>query len=128
MAFNTDNASTSMTQKSAAPQFAVGTVTFDGSITTADSYLANVGFTPRYVKFMNITDQIAVEWVEGMTANNCLKSAAAGTNTTETTNGGITICDADGTANTAGNSFSVLQNATLAVIAASKVCYWVAYG
>jgi len=109
------------------PKSKVGRVVFDGtSITAADYAVFSVGFTPRYVRFQNITDRIAVEWFEGMTADTCLKTAAAGTMTIETTNLGITICDSDGTANTSGRYFKVAQNATLAVIAASKTCTWIA--
>ena len=98
------------------------------SITAADFLQQEVGFTPRYIKFTNLTDRISVEWFEGMAANTCLKTAAAGTQTLETTNGGITVCDSNGDATTTGRQFKVLQNATLAVIAASKVLTWVAYG
>lgn len=109
------------------PKSKVGRVVFDGtSITAADYAVYSVGFTPRYVRFQNITDRISVEWFEGMTADTCLKTAAAGTKTIETTNLGITICDSDGTANTSGRYFKVAQNATLAVIAASKTCTWIA--
>ena len=109
------------------PKSKVGRVVFDGtSITAADYALFTVGFTPRYIRFQNITDRIAVEWFEGMAADTCLKTAAAGTVTIETTNLGITICDSDGTANTSGRYFKVAQNATLAVIAASKTCTWIA--
>ena len=109
------------------PKSKVGRVVFDGtSITAADYALFTVGFTPRYIRFQNITDRIAVEWFEGMAADTCLKTAAAGTKTIETTNLGITICDSDGTANTSGRYFKVAQNATLAVIAASKTCTWIA--
>ena len=111
------------------PKSKVGRVVFDGtSITAADYAVYSVGFTPRYVRFQNITDRISVEWFEGMTADTCLKTAAAGTKTIETTNLGITICDSDGTANTSGRYFKVAPNATLAVIAASKTCFWKAYG
>ena len=109
------------------PKSKVGRVVFDAtSITAADHSVYSVGFTPRYVRFENITDRIAVEWFEGMAADTCLKTAAAGTKTIETTNLGITICDSDGTANTSGRYFKVAQNATQAVIAASKNCTWIA--
>jgi len=110
------------------PKSKVGRVVFDGtSITAADYAVFTLGFTPRYVRFQNITDRIAVEWFEGMTADTCLKTAAAGTMTIETTNKGITICDSDGTANTSGRYFKVAQNATLAVIAASTTGTWIAH-
>lgn len=54
-----------------------------------------------------------------MAANTCLKTAAAGTRTLETSNGGITVDE---------NGFRVLQNATLAAILASKTCFYEARG
>lgn len=107
----------------------VGRKVFDStSITAADYVVVPVGFTPRYVRFENVTDRIAVEWFEGMTDDTCIKTAAAGTKTLETTNKGVTICDSDGTANPSGRSFKVSQNATLAVIAASKTTTFIALG
>lgn len=112
-----------------APKIKVGRIVFDAtSITAADSVVVSLGFTPKYVCWENVTDRIKVEWYEGMAANTCIKTVAAGTRTLETSNGGITVCDSDGVANTAGKSFAVLQNATLAAILASKVCTWKAHG
>lgn len=112
-----------------APKTKVGRIVFDATaIVAADSVVVLLGFTPKYVAWENVTDRIKVEWYEGMAANTCIKTAAAGTRTLETTNGGITVCTADGTANVDGKAFSVLQNATLAAILASKVCTWVAHG
>lgn len=111
------------------PKVSTGRITMPAtSITTTDFLVQTIGFTPRYVRFWNVTDQISIEWFEGMAANTCLKTAANGTQTLETTNGGITVCDSDGTASTSGNSFKVLQNATLAVVVASKVLNYLAIG
>lgn len=111
------------------PQTKVGRIVFDAtSITATDSVVVSLGFTPKYVAWENVTDRIKVEWYEGMAANTCIKTVAAGTRTLETSNGGITVCDSDGVANTAGKSFAVLQNATLAAILASKTCNWIAHG
>lgn len=112
-----------------APKTKVGRIVFDATaIVAADSVVVPLGFTPKYVAWENVTDRTKIEWYEGMAANTCIKTAAAGTRTLETTNGGITVCTADGTANVDGKAFSVLQNATLAAILASKVCTWVAHG
>lgn len=106
----------------------MGKIVFDAtSITAADSVVVTLGFTPKYVRWENATDRVMIEWFEGLTAGYCQKTAANGTRTAETTNGGITVCDADGTANANGRSFAVLQNATLGAIAASKTCYWMAW-
>lgn len=112
-----------------APKNKVGRIVFDATaITAADSTLVSLGFTPKYVVWENVTNRVKIEWYEGMAANTSIKTVAAGTRTLETTNGGITICDSDGTANVNGKCFSVLQNATLAAILASKVCTWMAQG
>lgn len=87
------------------------------AITAADYTEIDVGFKPKHVKWVNLTDRVTVEFYEGMTAGNCLKTAAAGTQTLETTNGGITLTN---------RGFQVLQNATLGAILASKDCYFVA--
>ena len=97
-----------------APKTKVGRIVFDATaIVAADSVVVPLGFTPKYVAWENVTDRTKIEWYEGMAANTCIKTAAAGTRTLETTNGGITVCTADGTANVDGKAFSVLQNATL---------------
>jgi hypothetical protein len=101
---------------------AAGTDTFDATAITATDYVEiQCGFTPRYVLWMNITDRVGGEWFDGMADNSCLKTVAAGTRTLEVTggNGGITIVT---------GGFRVLQNATLALILASKVCRWQAQG
>ena len=111
------------------PQIKVGRIVFDATaITATDSTLVNLGFTPKYVVWENVTDRVKIEWYEGMAANTSIKTVAAGTRTLETTNGGITICNSEGVADVNGKAFSVLQNATLAAILASKVCTWAAHG
>ena len=112
-----------------APKSKVGRLVFDATaIVATDSVLMTLGFTPKYIAVENVTDRVKIEWYEGMAANTCIKTAAAGTRTLETTNGGITVCDSDGTANVNGRYFAVLQNATLAVILASKTITWMAQG
>lgn len=129
MAVNTAYTTNSATQAPDAPQRAAGRITFPATaITAADYVVVNLGFTPRHVCWTNNTSRIEIEWFDGMAVNTCIKAAAGGTRTLETTNGGITVCDADGTANTAGKAFKVLQNATLAAILASEVCNWRAEG
>lgn len=108
-------------------QEVMGRVVFDATaIVAADSVEIDVGFVPRYVCWENITDRIKIEWYQGMAANSCIKTAAAGTRTLEVTggNGGITVGGTSGTE----RKFAVLQNATLAAILASKTCTFVARG
>ena len=102
------------------PNQSVGNVVYDATtIVAADSSTFDVGFKPRYVKLENVTDRVSIEWYEGMAANTCIKTVAAGTRTLETTNGGITVGERD---------FSVLQNATLGAVKASKVVAFLAIG
>jgi len=129
MANNTAFTQTGNTSSTDSSQVKVGRVTMPATAITAADYLIQpVGFTPRYVNWDNNTSRIKCEWYEGMAADTCIKTAAAGTRTIETTNKGITICDADGTANVAGRYFKVAQNATLLAIAASDVISWTAEG
>jgi hypothetical protein len=103
-------------------QLAVGKVVFDATAITATDYTEiDIGFKPKYVEFINATDRVGGEFYEGMDANSCIKTVAAGTRTLEVTggNGGITLTD---------TGFRVLQNATLALILASKTCYFRAQG
>lgn len=130
MAINTAGQTVTGNQvPSDSPQIKVGRIVFDATaITATDSTLVNLGFTPKYVVWENVTDRVKIEWYEGMAANTSIKTVAAGTRTLETTNGGITICNSEGVADVNGKAFSVLQNATLAAILASKVCTWAAHG
>lgn len=110
---NADPASTPVRQR------ASGKITFPATaIVPADYISIDCGFQPAYVQFVNFTDRITVEAYAGMADDTCLKTVAAGTRTAEDgTNKGITIGE---------RGFTVSQNVTLAAIAASKVCYWVA--
>lgn len=120
MAINTAYTAANVAQPDGVMRRASGKITFPATAITAADYISiEVGFTPKRVIFVNATDLIRVEHFEGMTADTCIKTAANGAVTLETTNKGITV---------SGNGFTVSQNATLAVIAASKVCYWVAEG
>ena len=101
-------------------RFAVGKITFDGTtIVAADFVRVVCGFKPKKIQVYNVTSRIDVQWWEGMAANTAIKSAAAGTVTIETTNGGITQEE---------GGFLISQNATLAVILASQVLQWEAIG
>ena len=119
MAINTAGQTVTVNTSEVSPGFSSGKIVFDATaITATDQIEVACGFKPKYVKFINATDRIAVEFFAGMTADNCIKTAAAGTVTLETTNQGITLTE---------RGFRVSQNATLAVIASSKTCYFIAY-
>ncbi|WP_423459970.1 hypothetical protein [Ottowia sp. VDI28] len=122
MADNTAGQIRTTSDKQDSPAVARGKIVLDATALTAtDSLRVACGFTPRYVRIVNVTDRIEAEWFDGMDANSCLKTVAAGTRTLEVTggNGGITV-DRQG--------FRILQNATLAVIAASKTIVYEAQG
>lgn len=75
-----------------------------------------LGFTPRIVKFRNVTDRISDEWYTGMAAASSIHTVAAGTVTLEATHG-ITV---DATLNTI-----TLDSTTMV---ASKTFVWEAHG
>ena len=118
MAINTAGQTVTFNASEFGTGFASGKIVFDAtSITATDFIEVACGFKPKYVQFVNATDRIGVEHYLGMADDSCVKTAAAGTRTLETTNQGVTLYD---------RGFRVSQNATLAVIAASKTCYWIA--
>ena len=131
MATNTAYTSNVTAKKQDGPLSASGRITYPStSIVATDYTQVDLGFIPTYIQWCDVTSRVQIEWFEGMAANSCVKTAANGTRTLEVTggNGGITVCDSDGTANTAGRSFKVLQNATLAAILASEVVNYRAGG
>lgn len=50
-----------------------------------------LGFTPRKVKWHNLTDRISYEWFEGMANGTTLKTVAAGTRTLDTADVAISV-------------------------------------
>lgn len=115
MAENTTNTKT-LNSSQGNNHFATGRVAFDSTTIVAGDYVEiDLGFQPSFVAWENATDRVNGEWYAGMADNSCVKTAAAGTRTLETSNGGITPT---------ANGFRVSQNATLALILASKVCYF----
>lgn len=101
-------------------RLATGKITFDGTTITATDFVrVTCGFRPKRIHVENVTSRISLDWWEGMAANTSIKTAAAGTKTLETTNGGITQEE---------GGFLISQNATLAAILASQVLQWHAMG
>ena len=118
MARNTADQTLVYNASQGTPAFAVGKNTLGATGLTATDYIEVVcGFKPKYVVWENMTDSIKGEWYEGMADNSCCKTILNGTRSLEVTggNGGITPT---------ANGFRVLQNATLALVVASKVHYW----
>lgn len=64
--------------------------------TNADLYVRNVGFLPRKIRIVNLTNQISIEWTEGLPSANFLKIAAAGDLSVVTSGGVITSEDSSG--------------------------------
>lgn len=103
----------------AAINVASGKVIYDDTtIVVGDDTYVVTGFRPKRVTWVNATDRITLEWFDGMDDGTCIKHAAAGTATLEAGNG-ISVDE---------RGFRVSQNATLGAIAASKACYWDAFG
>jgi phosphatidylserine synthase len=88
--------------------FAVGKIVTDA--TTAAAATIALGFTPRYVRLINLTDRITDEWFEGMASASSLHTVAVGTLTLEATNGIAVV----------GSSFTL----TAATLVASKTYFW----
>lgn len=136
MAINTAGQTLLQTVATGLSQFASGSITYDATaITAADYTMVTCGFIPRYIAFHNDTDRILVEWRDGMAQDSCIKTVAAGTRTLEVTGGNhgiivgtIGLTSANSNVVPLPGQFQVSQNATLAIIAASKVIRWSAWG
>ena len=68
---------------------AVGRIT---ATSTPVAIVVSLGFKPRYVSVQNSSERVGVEFFEGMTAANAIKTVAAGTRTLITSLG-ITVAD-----------------------------------
>lgn len=100
--------SSTQTNTNGVANYAVGKIVTDAAAAAAATI--TLGFTPRRVKFVNLTDRITDEWYEGMASASSLHQVAAGTMTLETTNG-IAV---------SGNTFTL----TATTLVASKTFYW----
>lgn len=101
------------TQSGGVANYATGYVVTDAAAAADTTF--TVGFVPRKVKFVNLTDRTIDEWYAGMAAFSSLHTVALGTVTLETING-ISV-GTDGT-------FTVKA----ASIPASKTLAWEAVG
>lgn len=100
---------------------ATGQVVSDSG-SAADSVF-QLGFKPRYIRWVNLTDRIVLEWYDGMAANSALRDVAAGTATLDVSSG-ITVGSGAGTSSENPSSFTIKA----ADIPASKVFVWLALG
>src|SRR5262245_60257794 len=137
MAINSAGQTLSQSTSDGVVKYASGSVVFDATaITAADYTMITCGFVPRAIIWDNVTDRTMGWWYEGMANDSCLKTAAAGTRTLEVTGGnkgivvgrpGVDASSFSGT-NPGPGQFQVSQNATLALILASKTIRWQAFG
>jgi hypothetical protein len=117
-------------------KYAQGSITFDATaIVAADYVTINIGFTPKYIRWENVTDRILNEWYDGMAAESAVNTIAVGTRTLSVTgsNKGFIVGNGLLTSSAAGpipgpGQVQVSQNATLGAILASKVIRWSAFG
>ena len=117
MADNTAGQTLTASQDQGTPGYALGKIVLDATaIVATDDLYVRTGFKPRNVRFQAASG-VVIEWLEGMAANTCFKTAAAGARTLESANGGITVDD---------TGFRVRQNATLAAVLASTTNYYTA--
>lgn len=116
MAQNTAGQTLTMTVNASGSDV-VGKDVFDATAIVAADYVEIAcGFKPTYICWENQTDGVKGEWYFGMAADSCIKTVAAGTRTTVSSNA-ITPVD---------RGFRISQNATTALILASKTCYFTA--
>jgi hypothetical protein len=89
-----------------------------GKIVTSSAAAAaatiTLGFAPRHIIFVNLTDSIKDEWFEGMDSASSNHTVLNGTQSLETTNG-IAV---------SGNTFTL----TATTLVASKTYFWKAEG
>lgn len=136
MAINIAGQTPAQTVSDGVPKYASGSVTFDATAIVATDYVTvTCGFTPRYIKWDNVTDRTLNEWYDGMAQDSAINTLATGVRTLSLTgtNRGI-IVGAIGLALANSNvipltgQFQVSQNVTLGAVLASKVVRWQAWG
>lgn len=66
------------------PRYASGAYLDDAGSPAA--FTVTLGFSPKYIRVVNLTDRDEWEWFDGMTSGHALKRVAAGTGTAETSN------------------------------------------
>lgn len=92
-----------------------------GSFTGAGADVdVTLGFKPRYIKLINLTDRTTYEITADMVASHALKTVAAGTTTDDTA--GILLRDGQSSAGYRG----FFVPAAIAITA--KALHWVAFG
>lgn len=74
----------------------VGNLTTCNWTGSGNAVQVNVGFHPRRVFLMNMTDNISFEWITGMAATDTVKTVAAGTRIIDTTSAIVPTADAAG--------------------------------
>ncbi len=103
------------------PNFASGKWVSDAG-SNAVNMTFTLGFTPRFVRFFNVTDILMHEWYDGMAADYALLTTGSTGAVTVLSSNAITVND--GTNATTGRGFTV----NAALVPASKTGYWIAHG
>lgn len=104
------------TQDGGVSNTAVTTFTGDGTALSL-----SLGFNPRYVQLVNLTDRTTYEWYMGMANGETIKTVAAGTRTLDTADAAITPrgtisggsfrgCTVPAAVNITGKRFAVLAH------------------
>jgi hypothetical protein len=108
----------SQTQASSVANYAQGRVTTDAGAAVDTTF--NPGFIARYIKWVDNTNRITLEWYEGMASNSAIRTVAAGTRTLDVASGITPGTIALGTA----SSFTIKA----ADIPVSSAFSWQAFG
>ena len=88
---------------------------FDDAATPALKAIT-VGFSPKKVRWVNLTDRIEWEWQVGVANGTSLKTVAAGTRTLDTADVAISVMDAS-----TGSAPTVVKGANVVTIAAAVI-------
>lgn len=120
MAINTAGQTSTSTTSTDNTPYHEQVIVYDATAITATDYTRiTTGFKPRRIRVTNLTDRTILEWSTSMPANKWVLHVAAGTITLDTTASALVIGE---------RYFDVLQNATLALILASKTVLFEAWG
>lgn len=82
----------------------IATGTFTGAGAAVD---VELGFTPRYIELINVTDAIIQKHIEGMPSGSVLNTTAAGANSIDT--GSLLLIDTNGFTVGAGAAISAKE-------------------
>ena len=98
---------------------------------TPDAVVIDVGFLPRYVKWVNTTTAVMWEWFTGMANGTTLKTSSAGAKTLDTADVAISIAQTVAQGALTADAYlpvrvkgSFQVTVAAAIISASDQCYY----